>query len=268
MRTIPSQPDQDRPLTLGQIAKAFLITLLAGGLFGVIIIALYLLQTPIGAPVTQLLQSLFAMDSVQAWWYVTRAAGLTSYFLLWFSMIWGLAISSKIFHPAIEGSLSYDFHEFLSLLGLGFILLHVIVLLLDRFLPFSIWQILIPFTDSYRPLWVGLGIVGFYLILLVTVTFYLRQQIGNAAFRSIHILSLIGYLLAVGHGLFAGTDSALPITKWMYTLTFLLVIFLVVYWLVVNAFTKRALAEARAKKAALERRQQLARYNQRGTSLR
>ncbi len=263
MRTTTSLTNNKSQLSAWQIIKAVLITFFAGGLFGLIIIALYVLQTPVGAPVTQLLQSLFAMDSVQAWWYVTRAAGLTSYFLLWFSMIWGLAISSKIFHPTIEGTFSYDFHEFLSLLGLGFILLHVIVLLLDRYLPFSIWQILIPFTDSYRPLWVGLGIIGFYITLLVTVTFYMRQQIGTAAFRSIHVLSLLGYLVAVGHGLFAGTDSALPVTKWMYALTFLVVVFLMVYWLVISGLHKAEKMQAKAQSAAAARRPQYVRPNQR-----
>ncbi len=260
--TTPLSNDKSQ-LSAWQIIKAFLITVFVGFLFAGIIVILYILQTPIGAPVTQLFQSLFAMDSVQAWWYVTRAAGLTSYFLLWFSMIWGLAISSKIFHPAIEGTFSYDFHEFLSLLGLGFILLHVIVLMLDRYLPFSIWQVLIPFTDSYRPLWVGLGIIGFYITLLVTVTFYMRQQIGTSAFRSIHVLSLLGYLVAVGHGLFAGTDSALPITKWMYALTFLVVVFLIVYWLVVSGLHKAEKAQAKVHMMATTRRPQIVRSNQR-----
>ena len=48
----------------------------------------------------------------------------------------------------------------------------------DNFLPFNIFQILIPFIDTYRPFWVGLGIISFYILLMVTVTFYLRAQIG------------------------------------------------------------------------------------------
>ena len=193
-----------------------------------------------GQPIGNAVSSLFAVDSVQAWWYVTRAAGLTSYVLLWLSMIWGMAIATKILSPAVEGTYSYDFHEFLSLLGLGFVLLHVIVLVLDKYLPFSIWQILVPFIDTYRPLWVGLGIVGFYIFLLVTLTFYMRQSIGNRAFRAIHTLSLVGYLGATLHGLFAGTDSALPITRLIYAGTFLAVIFLTVYWLVVRVPNKPA----------------------------
>ncbi len=187
------------------IRGVFLVALLL--FFSALMMAFVLiLQTPAGSSISQALNSLFALDSVQMWWYVTRAAGLTGYFLLWLSMAWGLAIANKILHPAVEGSFTYDFHEFLSLLGIGFILLHVIVLLFDRFLPFNVAQTVIPFIDTYRPFWVGLGIIGFYLFLLVTVTFYMRKTIGMQAFRSIHALSLIGYIGATLHGLFAGTE--------------------------------------------------------------
>ncbi len=242
------------------LLKIFGITVLAGGLFALVVGALWFTQTPVGAPIAQSFQSLFAMNTVQAWWYVTRAAGLTSYFLLWLSMVWGMAISTKMFHPTVEGTYTYDFHEFLSILGLGFVLLHVIVLMLDQFLPFSIWQILIPFTDTYRPLWVGLGIIGFYLFLLVTVTFYMRRQIGTQAFRGIHLLSFVGYFGATLHGLFGGTDSALPMTKVLYGGTFLVVLFMTVYWVILIGLTKR---EKQQIEAAARQRPQHLRQGQR-----
>ena len=205
--------------------------------------ALYL-GTPTSAALRQSLHSIFQLDSTQMWWYVTRSAGLTGYFLTWLSMVWGFAISSKIFQPFVDGSHSYDFHEHLSLLGLAFIFLHVIVLLLDRYLPFSLIQVLIPFTDTYRPLWVGLGIISFYVMLLVSVTFYLRQQIGTAAFRIIHVFSILSYFGATLHGLFAGTDSALLVTKLLYLLTFLVILFLTVYWIMLVQLTKQEKIEA------------------------
>ena len=233
----------------------FLIALLL--FFSALMMAFVLiLQTPTGSSVSQALNSLFALDSVQMWWYVTRAAGLTGYFLLWLSMAWGLAIANKILSPAIEGTFTYDFHEFLSLLGIGFILLHVIVLYFDRFLPFDVAQTLIPFIDTYRPVWVGLGIIGFYLFLLVTVTFYMRKIIGTQAFRSIHALSLFGYLGATLHGLFAGTDSALWMTKFLYAITFIVIVFLTAYWLIILSLNKREKAEAAARVAAAQRRTQ------------
>lgn len=202
-----------------------------------------------GGSIAKTLSSLLSLNSVQVWWYVTRASGLTGYFLIWLSMIWGFAIPSKIFQPILEGIFSYDFHEHISLLGIGFIVLHVVVLLFDKYLPFNLIQILIPFTDAYRPLWVGLGIISFYLLLLGTITFYLRSEIGAQAFRTIHLLSLAGYLGATMHGLFAGTDSTLPITKFLYAGTFLVVIFFTVYWLVLRMLgkTRKPAAESRPK---------------------
>lgn len=225
---------------LGSLSRPIASILLVSAIFIVMLLAILLGGSMSGPAVALKTQSLLALNSVQIWWYVTRASGLTGYFLIWLSMVWGFAIPSKILQPALEGTFAYDFHEHLSLIGLGFIVLHVVVLMFDHYLPFSIFQILIPFVDTYRPLWVGLGIISFYILLLVTFTFYLRQQIGVKAFRSIHLLSLLGYYGTTLHGLFAGTDSALPITMVLYAGTFLIVIFMTVYWLFMRFFGKES----------------------------
>jgi sulfoxide reductase heme-binding subunit YedZ len=179
-----------------------------------------------------LISNLFAIDSIQFWWYLTRAAGLMGYFLLWLSTAWGLVVSSKILDSFMERAFTYDFHEYLSWLGLAFIATHVIVLMADKYLPYTIWQVLIPFLSPYRPFWVGVGIIAFYLSLLVTVTFYMKKKIGAELFRKIHYLSLVAYVGATLHGLYAGTDSVLPLANLLYKGTFLITLFLVVYWIV------------------------------------
>jgi sulfoxide reductase heme-binding subunit YedZ len=251
MNNTSSMPNKRPPLA---VLGPAVIVLLVGGLFLGAIVLLRLGQPTAGSTGSGFLASLFATDTVQSWWYVTRAAGLTAYFLLWLSMVWGLAVPSRFFHPVIDGAYSYDFHEFLSLLGLGFVLLHVIVLLFDKFLPFNILQVLIPFIDSYRPFWVGMGVIGFYIFLLVTVTFYIKSRIGIQAFRSIHVLSLLGYVGATLHGLFAGTDSAFPLAKALYIGTGLIVIFLTVYWMVLGMFNKRERQAAEKRVRAATRR--------------
>ncbi|HKI52970.1 MAG TPA: hypothetical protein VJ987_02510 [Anaerolineales bacterium] len=225
---------QTRTYPLASLIKPTGIILLVGAIFIAMFAVITLGGSVAGADTAQKIQALFGMDTTQLWWFITRAAGLTGYFLLWLSMAWGLAIPSKIVQPVLEGTFTYDFHEYLSLLGLGFVLLHIVVLLFDKYLPFTLMQLLIPFIDTYRPFWVGLGIIGFYIFLVVTVTFYLRGQIGTKAFRTIHIFSLLGYLGATLHGLFAGTDSALPVTMFLYGGTFLSIVFLTVYWLVMR----------------------------------
>lgn len=191
-----------------------------------------------GSPVLALfgkfMDMLFAASSVQALWYVTRAAGISAYLLLWLSTAWGLAVSSKIFDPILHRFFTYDMHQFLSLLAIGFAILHVAVLLGDRYLPFSLAQILIPFVAPYRPVWVGLGVIGMYLTILVSFTFYIRQWIGYGTFRVIHYISFIAYIGVATHGLLSGTDSPLLSIQLMYAGTFLVIVFLFAYRVVMS----------------------------------
>ena len=225
------------------------ITLVLGA--GLVATLVLLPQTAAGQSALGGLSQLFASDSTQIWWYVTRSAGIIAYLLLWFSTVWGLAVPSKLLNPVLEQTFTVDFHEFISLLSIGFTLLHVFVLTIDRYLPYTLLQILVPFLSPYRPFWVGMGVIAFYISLLVTVTFYIRSKIGMKTFRSVHLLSLLGYLGVTLHGLYAGTDAPLATMQIIYKGTALVVIFLTMYWLV-----QKYLQNREAKEKVLRERHQ------------
>jgi predicted ferric reductase len=189
-------------------------------------------------------QWLLAPAGANPTWMITRAAGFVAYLLLWLSTAWGLAVSSRILEGRLHGAYTYDFHQFISLLSIGFLALHLVMLLFDTYTPYSLAQVLVPFLSTYRPLWIAVGILSFYLILLVTITFYIRDRIGQAVFRAIHTVSLLAFVGAAVHGLLAGTDSPLGAVKLMYAGTFLSVVFLTTYWLVL-VDQKKKTAQAR-----------------------
>jgi predicted ferric reductase len=144
----------------------------------------------------------------KAYWYVTRSSGFVAYGLLWLSMALGLMITNKLARAWPGGPTLNDLHEYASVLGLGFGVLHALALLGDQYTKYTLAQVLAPFASAnYRPFWVGLGQVGFYLLLLVTLSFYLRRWIGYRLWRAIHYLSFGVFLLALGHGLLSGTDA-------------------------------------------------------------
>jgi predicted ferric reductase len=229
-----SDPSPNKVSTTALVALTVILAAL-GGLIVVIVAGGY---SPIDF-VRNIFDQLFAASSVQAMWYVTRAAGLMSYLLVWLATVWGLAVSNKIFDPVLHRMFTYDFHQFLSLLAIGFIILHIVVLLADQYLPFSVAQVLVPFAAPYRPVWVGLGTIGLYLTLLVSITFYIRKWIGQKTFRLIHLLSYLAFIGAALHGLLSGTDSPLVTVQAMYIFTTLVVVFLTVYRIVMSAQAKR-----------------------------
>jgi len=210
-------------------------------ILSIVLLSLGLLavQSTSGLSPVQAIENFLGLDSLHIWWYITRASGLMAYLLVWLSTLWGFAISSKVFDAFLKREFTYDLHEHLSLLSLGFVILHVVVLLLDRVEPLRLVEVLIPFVSSYRPFWTGIGIVAFYLSILVTVTFYLRKRISMKTFRTIHYLSIVAYLGALLHGLYARTDSLLSWTQMMYWGTLLSTVFFGVYWLVVVRLQKR-----------------------------
>jgi predicted ferric reductase len=218
-------------------------TLAAGLLFGTLMLgglAIFVInRLPIGQALASWLSWVFTANNANVTWHITRSAGWVAYLLLWFSTVWGLMLPSKLLNRFLSPTFIVDFHEFISLLSIGFVLLHVSTLLIDQYLPYSLSQILLPFLSPYRPFWVGIGVLGFYLILLVTITFYLRQRIGQKTFRSIHMLSLVGYLGTVLHAFFAGTDSSLLAAQGIYFSTFMVVMFLSAYWLINRSQAKQ-----------------------------
>lgn len=221
---------------LGKILRVMLGAL-ALGLVGLILI---LLQTPPGALWNRMFDSLFGASTGHMTWFITRSSGILAYLLLWLSTVWGLAVSSKMFDRFVPRAFTYDAHEYISLLALGFTVVHVFILLGETYMPFNIPQLFVPFISDYRPFWIGVGIIGTYLTVLVTATFYIRKWIGTRAFRVIHYLSFAGFFGVLLHSWFSGTDTGLVATRILYWFTGLAVIFMTVYWLVIMRLTKAA----------------------------
>jgi predicted ferric reductase len=138
-------------------------------------------------------------------WYAERSAGIVAYLLLSATVVLGVSMSAhwRLAWPrfALE-----EIHRFVSILTGVFIAMHGLGLLLDRVVPFSLLQVLVPFTSSYRPFDVGLGIASAELLAAVAVTNALRRQIPYRVWRRVHYLTIAVWLGATGHVLLTGTD--------------------------------------------------------------
>lgn len=141
-------------------------------------------------------------------WYFSRSAGTIAYVLLAGSTIWGLLLSSKFLKTRIPASLSLALHNILSWLAILFTGMHALALLWDSYYTYTLADLTIPFIGPYRAGWVGLGIIGFYLMFITSISFNFRKQIGQNNWRQLHYTTYGVYVLATIHGAMAGTDSA------------------------------------------------------------
>ncbi len=166
----------------------------------------------------------------KAYWYLSRSSAFVAYVLLWASMVLGLLMTSKLAPIWPGGPTTYELHQHTGLLGLGFALFHGLILLGDHYMSFSLVQVLLPFsTGSYRPVWVGLGQLGFYITALVGLSVYVRPQIGKQFWRAIHVLSFLGFGLALVHSIGSGTDTSTLWAQGFYLITGLIFLILLIY---------------------------------------
>ncbi len=183
---------------------------LARLLISLLVVVVGVLTVTVAVPTwwPALSQSLLG-EQPKAFWYLSRASAFAAFGLLWLSMIFGLLITNRLARMWPGGPTAFDLHQYVSLLGIGFSLFHALILIGDRYINYSWLQLLLPFASSnYRQFSVGLGQLSFYLLLLVSFTFYIRRIITQRAWRLIHFLSFALFLLALAHGLWSGSDAA------------------------------------------------------------
>lgn len=145
-------------------------------------------------------------------WYAARAAGIVAYLLLTAVVLVGLTLSGQLRMPRWPRFAVTDLHRFGGLLVGVFVSIHVITIALDSYTPFSLTQLVVPFTSHYRPLWTALGIVAAELLVAVAITNALRNAFPYRWWRQIHILNFVVWGAATVHGIGAGTDTP---STWM-----------------------------------------------------
>jgi predicted ferric reductase len=166
----------------------------------------------------------------RAFWYLSRASAFVALGLMWCSMVLGLLMTNKLARVWPGGPAAFELHQYTSLLGLVFALFHAFILLGDGYIDFTLARLLLPFASTgYQPLWVGLGQVGLYVMVLVAFSFHLRGEIGHRTWRLIHFASFAVFVLALVHGLFSGTDSGGPWARRFYVAAGGSVLFLSLY---------------------------------------
>ena len=146
------------------------------------------------------------VSSSPAIWYAARASGVAAYVVLSVVVSLGLTLGGKAQNRRWPRFSVEDVHRFGGLLVGSLIGVHVLAIAADSYLPFSLTQLLVPFTSSYRPVWTGLGIAAAELLVALAVTNHYRRRLPYRFWRLAHYLNFAVWTFASLHGLMAGTD--------------------------------------------------------------
>jgi hypothetical protein len=162
-------------------------------------------------------------------WIFTRVAGLVSYVLLAVLAVTGIVQTTGLIYRWISPATSWSLHRAISSTLLVSVVVHIGALLFDHFMNLKIVDVLIPFLSPYRPLLVALGIVGFYLLLLVLLTSLYHISTHPKFWRTVHFLGMIMFGLIFLHGVLIGTDVKHGFSRVLYWLVASPVFVAVVY---------------------------------------
>ena len=161
-------------------------------------------------------------------WILLRAAGVGAYLMLFMAVAWGLVATTAVVAKRVSKPAANMFHQFVATTGLVLLGVHMAILLIDAYMPFHILDLLVPMRSTFRPVAITAGVLAMYAMVAVMVSSWVRKKLSTKVWRSIHLLAVPAFTLALAHGVFSGTDTQRWWMFGMYALTGLIVVFLVI----------------------------------------
>jgi len=168
---------------------------------------------------------LAATSGPNALWYLTRATGAVTLLLLTVSLVIGIANVGRLAAPGWPRFVIEGVHRNVSLLAIALLAVHIVTTLLDPFAGIGVIDAFIPFSGSYRPLWLGFGALASDLLIAIAITSVVRRRLGHAVWRATHWLAYLCWPVAVLHTVGTGSDVK---QVWLLALTAACVVAVVV----------------------------------------
>ena len=150
------------------------------------------------------------MTSDQFLWVLGRVAGLASYASLAIALLTGIALRTAVLDWLGSNRALRSLHEYTTVLWVPLGVVHVIALLLDHTARINVIDVFVPFLTPYGALGIGLGTLSLDLLLIVTVTAWLKRRMQPSVWRWLHRLSYVAFALMFVHALLGGTDFSDP----------------------------------------------------------
>ena len=151
------------------------------------------------------------MDPQLFVWIVARATGVAAYIALCLSILSGIALRTSVLDFLATNRALRSLHDFMTWVWIPLGLAHAGSLLLDKTAQITPLDLVVPFQVSYAPLAIGLGTLSLDIVLVITVTSWLRRRLDDRLWRWIHRSSYVAFVTLFLHALLSGTDFSSPL---------------------------------------------------------
>jgi predicted ferric reductase len=172
-------------------------------------------------------------------WYVTRAAGFLAAISLVLLILSGIGFITGTSFRFLEPLTAWATHKAIAYIFAISGTIHVIALLFDKYVPFTIAQALVPFLSHYRQisiaghhfgsLYVALGVFSLYFVLAIILTSIFWMDKKPHTWKIFHFLSYLTIVFVFFHALYLGTDLAHGVFRVIWIVLGILIAIAIVY---------------------------------------
>lgn len=149
-------------------------------------------------------------------WWSARALGMLAYVALWLSTLFGVLVGSRGAGGLLDHATVLQLHRRWALVALAATGLHVLTIVGDPHAGISPLAVFLPDVSERLTASVTLGTFALYGLVSLAVTTYLADRIPKAVWRAIHATAFGTYLVALSHGVFAGSETTVPAVRALY----------------------------------------------------
>lgn len=149
-------------------------------------------------------------------YYISRASGLVAVALLFLLIFLGIGLYTGFTYRFMEPLTAWKVHRAIGISLGAAVCVHIFVLLFDTYIGFNLIQLLVPFVSdsesvkilgiNFGSLYLALGILAFYLTLVVIGSSLLWRDTKPRLWRLLHFSAYLLLLFTFIHALYLGTD--------------------------------------------------------------
>lgn len=168
-------------------------------------------------------------------WYVVRASGFVAALILMLLMLSGIGQVTGAVYRYFEPIKAWAVHKALAIMLLISVIVHGSFLLIDHYIKFSPFQLLVPFMNTYNnktsllginlsSIAMTLGILSFYMIVVLVASSLGWIETKKQRWHNIHYISYILVFFVFVHALYIGSDLKYGFFRAVWILLLLVIV--------------------------------------------